>query len=234
MDRLKKSQTIILLLISFILLCIIMLISGKPFNDNIKSLEYVLLFCYPVIVFNLWRAREVKGLIINSLITLLVCFVSFSLIHESSHIAGVSMIGQKITNYRLIPNNFSEGIYAGGYVSSTQSNSWNDVIPGIMPYIKDLIFSILFLVIWIKKIITNDLLVSLLYALSCVTGLFEIINVFSLYLLNIQVIGNDFNGLRLGIGNALAIFIWISFIIIIVSINVKILFSSTHAPLSIG
>jgi hypothetical protein len=223
MDKLKKSQTIILLLVSFILLCVIKMIIGKHFNDNIKSLEYVLLFCYPVFIFNLWRAKDIKRLIINSFITLLVCFISLSLIHESSHIAGVYIIGQKVTDYRLIPNYFLEGIHSGGYVGSTQSNSWIDVIPGVMPYIKDLIFSILFLVIWIKKIIKNDLLLSLLYALSCVTGLFEIINVFSLYLLNIQVIGNDFNGLILGIGKALAIFIWSSFIIIIVLINVKIL-----------
>jgi len=223
MDKHKKNQIFILLIITFILLFIINMISGKSSNDNVKSLEYILLFCYPVLIFNLWRARDVRRFIINSLITLFVCFVSFSLIHESSHIVGVYIIGQKINDYRLMPNYFSEGIYSGGYVSSTQSNSWIDVIPGIMPYIKDLLFSILFIVIWIKGIIKNDLLCSLLYALSCVTGLFEIINVFSLYLLNIKVIGNDFNGLRLGVGSMLAYFIWTSFIIVIVAINLKIL-----------
>jgi hypothetical protein len=223
MDKHKKFQIFVLLIVTFVLLCIIGMIGGKSFNDNVKSLEYVLLFCYPVFIFNLLKAIDVKRFIINSLITLLVCFFSFSLIHESSHIAGVYIIGQKIYDYRLMPNYFLEGIYSGGYVNSTQTNSWIDVIPGIMPYIKDIFFSILFLVIWIKGIIKNDLLSSLLYALSCATGLFEITNVLSLYLLNIKVIGNDFNGLRLGIGSMLAYFIWISFIIVIVAINLKLL-----------
>jgi hypothetical protein len=165
-------------------------------RQRLASVEIMLLFFYPLILFfyrNNWsRLKWIINLIVISIL-----YVFFApVIHESCHILGLYVVGSKPIEFNLIPK-FWEGQFTrAGWVRSAPLNNWLDAIPGLFPYLIDVCLLIIGALFLRTKKITNSFCAGLIYAFFCLATLFDIINNYTLKLFGI-VEGNDFHGVAL-------------------------------------
>ena len=120
------------------------------------------------------------------------------------------MIGSKPIETHLIPH-FWKGEFTTGWVRSDPVNGWTGVLPGLFPYIKDIVFLIIGLSIFQKSKINNSFLAGLTYAILCLAPLFDIVNNYFIKFIIGRLEGNDFYGVTLGWGDTLANIIGMTF-----------------------
>lgn len=135
----------------------------------------------------------------NAVVLPVLWFATYSLFHETSHLVGVVLVGGTIVDHHLIPH-FWHGEFTAGWVQSRPLQDWRDVIPGLCPYLRDILFLIAGLVILRSKRIRNCFLVGLLFTLFCFSPLFDIVdNYLNGYIVG-SAAGNDFLGTAMKIG----------------------------------
>ena len=191
-------------------------------SEKLSSIEIVVLLFYPLIVFY-WRiGLPVQKWLLYVVILTVYIVVTDPIIHESSHILGNYAIGSKIIKYQLIPK-FWKGEFAhGGWVQSEPITGWLGPIPGLAPYIKDILLLTAGWIIFKKRRIHNAFLAGFMYVFFCLSPMFDIISNYSLKLIG-RVEGNDFHGVALGWGEVWANGIGILFSIIALSISIWVI-----------
>ncbi len=132
----------------------------------------------------------------------LITVFTYALLHEGSHVLAVYAVGSRPLEVHLMPRYWAGEFTRGASVSSEPVEGWMGAIPGLGPYIKDVLF--LAAGVWILKRgkIQGAFLAGLVYATFCVVPLFDLVNNYLVYAVMGHVTGNDFYGtsLRWGAG----------------------------------
>ena len=181
-------------------------------------IEIAVFVANPLIVFYLRNNWPRTICIVDIVSILIVWFLTLPLLHESSHIIGVYVIGSKPIAYQLFPR-FWVGDFNTAWVQSEPVNDWRGPIPGLFPYIKDVFLSIIGFLMLKGKKVSNAFWAGSIYAFFCLGSLFDIANNYFQKLLG-YVTGNDFYGVSLGWGDAWSNSIGIAFSCIAVCMSV--------------
>lgn len=220
----QKKWFKILGVFGFNLVVIWFLLKGfvPDLRQRLATIEIFGLVFSPMIIFYLRNNWLPVKWIINILLISIITIFSYSFIHEFSHVIGVYVIGSKPIEVHLIPNYWKGEFTSGASVRSEPVNSWLGVIPGLFPYIKDIIFLLLGLLILKKKRINNSFLAGFIYVFFCLVPLFDIVNNFLIKLIIGRVEGNDFYGVTLGWGDVWSNIIGMTFSIFAIFICIWI------------
>jgi hypothetical protein len=184
-------------------------------------IEVCLFFVNPLIVFYLRNNWPRKITIISIVLTVIIWFFTLPFFHELSHLIGVYLIGSKLADYQLIPK-FWEGDFTTAYVGSYPVNDWRGPIPGLFPYIKDILMLIIGFVLLKSKKVSNAFWAGFIYAFFCLGSMFDIVNNYFQYFLG-YLTGNDFYGVSLGWGNDWSNIIGITFSSFALFISISVL-----------
>lgn len=179
-------------------------------RQRLATIEIFGLFFSPMIIFYLRNNWAPVKWGINIVLISIIVILSYGFIHESSHMLGVYLIGSKPIETHLIPH-FWKGEFTTGWVRSEPVYNWTVVLPGLCPYIKDIIFLTIGLLIFKKIKINNSFLAGLTYAILCLVPLYDIVNNYLIKLIMGKVEGNDFYGVTLGWGDIWSNIIGIAF-----------------------
>jgi hypothetical protein len=200
---------------------LILFIVEPDVRTRFALIEICVLVVNPLIVFYLHNNWPRKIVIINIVVLVIVWFVTLPLFHELSHVIGVYAIGSKPTVYQLIPK-FWEGDFTTAFVGSEPVNDWRGPIPGLFPYIKDILLLIIGFILLKGKKVNHAFWAGFIYAFFCLGSMFDILNNYFQKLLG-YLPGNDFYGVTLGWGDAWSNIIGIVFSIFAVCICVWVL-----------
>ena len=154
----------------------------------------------PLIVFYLRNNWPRTICIIDIAVIMIVWFFTLPLLHEVSHVIGVFLIGSKPIAYQLVPK-FWAGDFTTAWVQSEPVNDWRGPIPGLAPYIKDVLLLIIGFLLLKGERVRNAFWAGFVYVFFCLGSLFDIANNFCQKLFG-YVAGNDFFGVSLGWGDA--------------------------------
>jgi hypothetical protein len=214
---------------NFLMIWFILKLFVPDLRIRLATIELVGLFLSPLIIFYLRNNWSPVKWIINIIVISILVILSYSFIHESSHVIGVYIIGSKPIEVHLIPD-FWKGEYTTAWVRSEPVDGWLGIIPGLSPYIKDIICLVLGLLIFRKIKINNSFLAGLIYAFFCLVPLFDIVNNYFIKLIIGKVEGNDFYGITLGWGETWAKIIGSCFSVIAIVISIWILIFNKDLP----
>ena len=191
-------------------------------RQRLATIEIFGLVFIPMIIFYLRNNWSPVKWILNILLIFILIIFSYAFIHESSHVIGVYVIGSKPIETHLIPN-FLKGEFTTAWIRSEPVNNiLIGVIPGLFPYIKDIIFLIFGLLIFKKVKINNSFIAGFIYAFFGLVPLFDIVNNYLIKLIVGKLDGNDFYGVALGWGEAWSNIIGLFFSVIAIGICIWI------------
>lgn len=164
--------------------------------DIITTIKLALLIVFPLIVFYKRKNKDSRSYILYVASLYLIWFLTYSLLHELSHMFGSWITGAKIEDYQLIPR-FWEGDFKTGYVHSVFTNGFQSVISPIFPYFRDLVFLFIGYFVLKRKKITNSFVTGLVIVLFVLSPLFDIFNNYFIFVLGTP---DDFSNIEAVIG----------------------------------
>lgn len=177
--------------------CVTWFLLGRIDPDlrhRLSTMEVFTLVITPAILFYLrndWTVWRWSASLIDIAI---VTVFTYSFLHEGSHVLGVYAIGSRPTEVHLIPKYWQGEFTTGASVASEPVNGWIGAIPGLAPYVKDVVFVLIG--IWILKWTKTKsaFLAGIVYVTVCLASLFDIVNNYSIMLVLGKIPGNDFAG----------------------------------------
>jgi len=181
-------------------LVVIWLLLGNIDPDlrhRLSTMEVFTLVVTPTILFYLRNNWPLSKWGMSALGVAGITVLTYSVLHEASHVLGVYAIGSKPVEVHLIPKFWAGEFATGASVSSQPVAGWIGALPGLAPYIKDILF--LLVGAWILKRtdMRSAFLAGLVYVTLCVAPLFDLVNNYLIYLVLGRVSGNDFYGTAL-------------------------------------
>lgn len=184
---------------------------------SITTIEIALLLVLPLIIFfrrSSWKTKEYAFLIP---VIYVVWYLSYAFLHEICHLTAAIILGKKVYDFQLIPH-FWKGETGVGYVNSEYNQ-----LTVLMPYIKDIVFSVIGAVIIMKKVIQKPFMTGLALTVLVFSPLFDIANNYLIYVTHSI---NDFRAFSNLTNSTIAHFIGILFLAITL---LSALLSLTHA-----
>lgn len=162
-------------------------------RHRLSTMEVFALGVTPSILFYLRNDWPASRWSVSLLGVAAITVLTYSFLHEASHVLGVYAIGSKPVEVHLIPRFWAGEFTTGASVASEPVDGWMGAIPGLAPYIKDVFFVVAGA--WILRRTTIDcaFLAGLVFVTFCVAPLFDVVNNYSLSLVE-SVPGNDFSG----------------------------------------
>jgi len=188
------------------------------------TLEIALLLMLPLVIFfqrSSWKMKEYVFLIP---IIYVIWYLSYAFLHEICHLSAALMLGKKVYDFQLIPY-FWKGELGVGYVKSEYNQ-----LTVLMPYIKDVVFSVIGVSLITKKVIKKPLLTGLALTILVFSPLFDIANNYLVYVT--QAI-NDFRAFSDLTSSAVAHFVGISFLAIPLISTLFLLMKAKNYPFGI-
>jgi hypothetical protein len=170
---------------------------------SVSAIELLSLIPLPLSIFyarSNWQRSEI---IVDIVLLCILWYLTYSFLHELSHLTSSVLVGRKITGYQLFPRFWEGQFFSGGGVASVPTGPLSDrlgFLTALAPYIKDVAFLVIGYLILQSQKVRNSFLVGFIFALCCLSPLFDIANNYSVYVLNPDTIGNDFQGAALSIG----------------------------------
>ena len=169
----------------------------------VSTIELLLFIPLPLAIFYVRSSWARSSCVIGFLTLIAVWFFTYSLLHEVSHIAGDLLLGKTIVGYQLIPHYWKGEFFSGAGVSSASNGRLGNALGflgGLAPYMRDvLLLTVGYWILRSKKIL-NPFLSGLIFTICCLSSLFDIVNNYSIYLINPGTVGNDFQGTDHAIG----------------------------------
>jgi hypothetical protein len=106
---------------------------------------------------------------------------------------GSWITGTKILDYQLIPP-YWKGDFKTAFIKSDFQNDFQAIVSGILPYFRDIVFSIVGFLILKRKRISNSFFLGLILIIFILSPIYDIINNYLAFVLGAL---NDFNGLAI-------------------------------------
>lgn len=199
-------------------------------RHRLSTMQIVTLGVTPLILFylrNRWPVIRWTG---ASLAIVIVTVFTYALLHETSHLLAVYAVGSRPVEVHLMPRYWAGEFTTGASVSSEPVDAWIGAIPGLGPYIKDVLF--LAAGVWIlrKGKIPKAFMAGLVYTTFCLVPLFDLVNNYSIYLLLGEVPGNDFYGTSLRWGASWTHAIGVAGSTLALAVSVWVLLVFTNQP----
>jgi hypothetical protein len=198
-------------------------------QERLSTIEIVVLFFYPLFIFYLrndWAVRKWAPYVV---VLTIVIVITDPILHESSHVLGLYAIGSKPIGFQLIPKFWHGEFQHGGWVRSDYIAGWRGPIPGLAPYMKDILLLTVGWFIFKRRKINNVFMAGFVFVFFFLSPAFDIINNYSIKLIG-NVEGNDFHGASLGWGEFYANSIGILFSIYALSTIIWVLIIYKQFP----
>jgi len=167
-------------------------------NQILATVEMAVLVILPVILFYQRSSWTKRNYLISVVLLPIIWFSTYALLHEISHMIGATLVGLKITDYRLIPE-FWKGDFSHAWVNTTDWNSFQGFVVLSSPYLRDILFLVTGVVILERQKSRSAFVTGLILTMFFLSPLYDIANNFSGYV--IEKYG-DFNALSFLIGNS--------------------------------
>ena len=176
-------------------------------RHRVSTMQVVTLGVVPLVLFYLRNRWPVFRWSVALLGIVAVTVFTYAFLHEASHVLAVYAVGSRPVKVHLVPRYWAGEFTTGASVSSEPVDGWLGAIPGLGPYIKDVLFVVAGVWILRNRRIQTAFVAGLTYATFCLAPLFDLVNNYSIYVLFGEVPGNDFYGtaLRWGPGWAHAV-----------------------------
>jgi len=190
----------------------------------LTTIEIALLIVLPLIIFfqrSSWKMKEYVFLIP---IIYLIWYFSYAFLHEICHLFAAIILGKKVFSFQLIPY-FWKGETGIGYV-----NSEFNQLTVLMPYIKDIAFSVIGTIIILKKVIKKPFITGLLLTVLVFSPLFDVANNYLIYVIRSI---NDFRAFSDLTNSTIAHFVGILFLSITTISTLLLLWQGKNYPNSI-
>ena len=205
-------------------------------RHRLSTMQVVTLGLVPLILFylrNRWPALRWSVALLGIVV---VTIFTYAFLHELSHVLALYAVGSRPLKVHLVPRYWAGEFTTGASVSSAPLDGWIGAIPGLGPYIKDVLFVAAGVWILRKGKIQSAFAAGLVYATFCLVPLFDLVNNYSIYVLLGEVPGNDFYGtsLRWGAGWTHAIGLAGSTLALAVSAWVLLFYTNHPAEPSAG
>jgi hypothetical protein len=191
---------------------------------SLTTIEIALLLVLPLVIFfqrSSWKMKEYVFLIP---IIYVVWYFSYAFLHEICHLSAAIILGKKVYDFQLIPY-FWKGETGVGYVNSEYNQ-----LTVLMPYIKDIVFSVIGAIIIMKKVIKKPFMTGLVLTILVFSPLFDIANNYLIYVT--QSI-NDFRAFSNLTSSTVAHFVGILFLSITLISTLLLLKQGKNYPNSI-
>ncbi|MBN2385811.1 MAG: hypothetical protein JXB85_02240 [Anaerolineales bacterium] len=104
-----------------------------------------------------------------------IWYFSYAFLHEICHLSAAIILGKRVYAYQLIPY-FWKGETGVGYVNSEYNQ-----LTVLMPYIKDIVFSVIGAILVMKKITKKPFITGLALTILVFSSLFDITNNYLIY-----------------------------------------------------
>jgi len=214
------------LFVSWLLLGII---DPEP-RHRLSTIEVFACVVMPAIFFYLrtdWRPLCCGASLLGIAV---VAVFTYSVLHEGSHVLGLYALGSAPTKAQLIPRYWKGEFTTGAFVASKPLEGWLGAIPGVAPYIKDVIFALVGAWILHKRNFKSAFLAGLAYVILCLVPLFDVVNNYSIMLFLGEVPGNDFYGTALRWGPRWTHVVGVAFSVIVFAACACVLFFQKKRP----
>jgi hypothetical protein len=197
--RLRDCKILAVIIFNFVAVWFLLSLMSFDFKHKLATMEIAGLILVPLFAFYARSSWPAKRWAASAIVLPVLWFATYSLLHETSHLVGVILVGGTIVDHHLIPQ-FWKGEFTVGWMQSKPLQDWRDVIPGLCPYLRDILFLTAGFFILGSKRIRNCFLVGLLFTLCCLSPMFDIVdNYLNGYVLG-RASGNDFLGTAMKIG----------------------------------
>jgi hypothetical protein len=192
----------------------------------INTIEIALLILLPLIIFYRRSIWSYKMYVFIIPVLYLIWYLSYGLMHELSHMAGIWMSGKELFDYQLMPH-FWKGDYGTGFVNYDFKGNLTDLCITILPYIRDIVLLIIGFVILKKKIPKQSFITGLILLLLVLSSLYDVSNNYLAYLMGSL---NDFNAITIAASGLFSNLAGISFIITAFFLTIRIMILSKGYP----
>jgi len=144
-------------------------------STSLTTIEIALLLILPLILFYQRSSWKVKEYVLLIPIIYIVWYLSYAFLHEICHLSAAIILGKKVYSFQLIPY-FWKGETGVGYVNSEYNQ-----LTVLMPYIKDIVFSVTGTIIILRKVIKKPFLTGVVLMVMVFSPLFDIANNYLIY-----------------------------------------------------
>ena len=185
----------------------------------IVTIEIALIILFPLIRFYQQSSWTYRSYILNIVLIYLIWQFSYAFLHELCHMFGSWITGAKISDYQLILP-YWKGDFKTAYINSNFENNYQAFVSVILPYFRDILFSIIGFLVLKRKRIYNSFVTGLILILFILSPLFDIANNYFAFVLGAT---NDFNGIAMRFGYIITHSIGLLFTAITTIIMLRIL-----------
>jgi len=233
-NNLRRRILTFAVVISFIFSIWLMTRIIPDIRGMISTIEILFFIPLPLAVFYIRSNWSKDNWLINLVVLIILWYFTYSLLHELSHLTVSVMLGRKITAYQLIPKYLEGEFFTGAGVASEPTNQFGitfGFLAGLAPYIKDVILLIIGYLILKSQKLLNSFLSGLIFIICILSSLFDIANNYSIYIINPNTVGNDFQGTALEIGRIWTNIIGVLFTVFSLFATLRILMLYKGFPL---
>jgi hypothetical protein len=145
-------------------------------NQVLVTLEILLTIVVPLVFLYVWGPWPLRKTIPCLLsIPTFLWYLTYSPLHELSHVAGTYLVGGKVTYVKLIPS-FWLGEFARAWINNTGiTESWQRLISTGFPYILDVVFLAAGIQFLRPRISKKAFVVGLAFMLFCLRSFFDLV-----------------------------------------------------------
>ncbi len=102
-------------------------------------------------------------------------YLTYSLLHELSHVAGTYLVGAKVVDYKLIPR-FWLGEFGRAWITTDGiTHSWQQLVTSSFPYLLDILCIVAGIVVLRRDLSRNPFIGGLVFMLLCLRPAFDFV-----------------------------------------------------------
>jgi hypothetical protein len=144
-------------------------------NDLLITLEILLVIDAPLLFLYMKSQWPLRTIILCLLSIPVLWYLTYSPIHEISHIVATYLVGGKVTYYKLIPS-FWLGEFGHAWINSKGlTEGWQQIVSTSFPYIVDLSCIIAGFFVMQRSFAKNPFVIGFVFMLLCLRPAFDII-----------------------------------------------------------
>jgi hypothetical protein len=144
-------------------------------NDVLITFEILFVVDAPLLFLYMKSTWPLRTNILCLVSIPVLWYLTYSPLHELSHIAGTYMVGGTVTYYKLIPR-FWLGEFGHAWITTEgMTGMWRQLVSTASPYIGDLVCTIAGLFFLRRGFSKNPFLVGFLFMVLCLRPAFDVV-----------------------------------------------------------
>ena len=144
-------------------------------NELLITVEILFVVVAPLLILYIKGRWPLRTIILCLLTIPILWYLTYSPIHELSHIAGTYLVGGKVTLYKLIPS-FWKGEFGHAWITSESlSESWRQLVTTSFPYLLDVVSIISGIFVLRRHFHDNPFVIGFVFMFLCLRPTFDFI-----------------------------------------------------------